>query len=238
MNVPIKFSIFLLVCISSLCACVETVYIDPEEDIIRIPSADTTSNPYDPIQTQDDEEDKIESTETEEESTEEEESEQEEEDIEAEETEESEEDNIDDLGQFPTYAIEMLNLVNEFRRTGGRCGQQEFPGTTPLILNELLNQAAQMHAEDMANQRYFSLVSLDGKTSHDRVIASGYVGQAYIENIAAGQEEARNSFEQWRNSAVQCEYMLSNNFNELGVGFVSQPNSQFKFYWVQTFARR
>ena len=90
----------------------------------------------------------------------------------------------------------------------------------------------------MANQRYFSLVSLDGQTSNDRVIASGYVGQEYIENIAAGQEEARNSFEQWRNSALQCEYMLSSNFNELGVGFVSKPNSQFQFYWVQTFARR
>ena len=81
-------------------------------------------------------------------------------------------------------------------------------------------------------------VSLDGQTSSDRVASYGYVGQNIVENIAAGQELARNTFEQWRNSATHCQQMLDRNVNELGVGFVHDPTSQFQFYWVQTFARR
>ncbi len=138
----------------------------------------------------------------------------------------------------PDYALEMLEYVNQFRQTGGRCGDQDLPSVAPLALHPLLNQAALAHAEDMAVNNYFNHTSQDGRSPGDRISATGYLGNGYGENIAAGNASAFATFEQWKNSAGHCENMLRARFNELGVGYYNQAGSQYRNYWVQKFSTR
>ena len=130
------------------------------------------------------------------------------------------------------------NYVNEFRSTGGQCGQQNFPSVPPLSLHTLLNESARVHAEDMAVNRYFDHNSQDGRTPGDRITATGYGGSGYGENIAAGQSDAFNTFQQWKESPGHCTNMLRSRYNELGVGYHYSPNSPYQHYWVQNFSTR
>lgn len=139
---------------------------------------------------------------------------------------------------YPSYAVEMLGYVNQFRQTGGRCGNQDLPSAAPLELHPLLNQAALAHAEDMAINNYFDHNSQDGRSPGDRIAATGYRGNGYGENIAAGRGDALSTFEQWKNSPGHCVNMLRGRFNELGVGYYNQSGSQFRHYWVQKFSTR
>lgn len=43
----------------------------------------------------------------------------------------------------------------------------------PLVPDNLLSQAAQIHAEDMGAKYFFAHISLDGKTPYDRYVAVG-----------------------------------------------------------------
>jgi len=141
-----------------------------------------------------------------------------------------------DDDDFPRYALEMLELVNEFRATGGTCGNDTFGPAGALTLNLILNQAALLHAQDMAENAYFEHASQDGRTPWDRMQAEGYNGRAYGENIAAGNSGATETFIQWKNSPGHCANMLSPNFRELGVGYFQLDNSPYRHYWVQNFA--
>ena len=141
------------------------------------------------------------------------------------------------VSNFPDYAVEMLEYVNAFRQTGGSCGGPALPSVAPLSLNLLLTQAAISHAEDMGQNNYFSHDSQDGRTPWDRINATGYVGTAMGENIAAGRGDAQSAFEQWKSSAGHCANMLNPDFTELGVGYAHASGSMYRHYWVQTFAR-
>ena len=102
--------------------------------------------------------------------------------------------------EHPEYAQNMLLLVNQFRASGGTCGDEELPSVPPLRLNRLLNEAAREHAADMAANNYFAHESLDGRQPADRIRAKGYRGSNYGENIAAGNASADATFIQWKNS--------------------------------------
>jgi uncharacterized protein YkwD len=57
-----------------------------------------------------------------------------------------------------------LNLVNRDRKLNN---------LPPLVVDNVLSQAAQIHAEDMGEKRYFDHISLDGKSPYDRYVAVG-----------------------------------------------------------------
>ena len=136
---------------------------------------------------------------------------------------------------FERYATQMLALVNQFRSEGGVCGDESFPPVGPLTLNSALNQSALLHAQDMAEQGYFEHESLDGRTPMNRMMAAGYSGVAFGENIAAGLAGVGETFDQWRNSPGHCSNMLNAAFSELGVGYYAYRESMYVHYWVQNF---
>lgn len=137
----------------------------------------------------------------------------------------------------PRYAEQMLRLVNALRAEGVRCGGELMSPVGPLRLNHELDEAALLHAQDMAERGYFEHVSLDGREPWDRMNDAGYFGRAYGENIAAGQPGAGATFDQWVNSPGHCRNMMSPDFSELGVGYHAQMNTQYIHYWVQNFGR-
>ncbi|MBD2133283.1 CAP domain-containing protein [Sphaerospermopsis sp. FACHB-1094] len=57
-----------------------------------------------------------------------------------------------------------LNLVNRDRKLNN---------LPPLVVDNVLSQAAQIHAEDMGEKRYFDHISSDGNSPYDRYVAVG-----------------------------------------------------------------
>ncbi len=114
---------------------------------------------------------------------------------------------------------QVYRLVNEERNAAG---------LDPYDWNGDLALAAQLHAEDMNDQGYFSHESLDGRDFVQRIQDTGYDGGARGENIARGQRSAEQVMQSWMDSDGHRRNILSEGSNEIGVGFIDN-------HWVQVF---
>lgn len=129
-------------------------------------------------------------------------------------------------------ARDVLDEVNALRATGCKCpGGKYFKPAGALQWNLQLEQAAQAHADDMYERRYFSHESIDGTEFSGRISRAGYDWQAVGENIAKGYPTAHAVVQAWRNSRDHCPNMMNPKFQDVGVGKAGP-------YWVQDLGRR
>ena len=119
-------------------------------------------------------------------------------------------------------AAEVVSLTNRER---GKAGCR------PLTVDRRLTAAAQGHSEDMAEQRFFSHTSPDGRGFADRIHATGYPSPG-AENIAYGQTSAREVVADWMGSPGHRRNILDCELTEIGVGFDRRG-----YYWTQDFGR-
>ena len=111
-------------------------------------------------------------------------------------------------------------------------------GLAPVQSNALLQNSAQLHAQDMARRVFFSHQNPDGLRSFDRIKAGGYVRPPCDcswnywtgENIARGQKTVDEVMEDWMHSPTHREDILSPNFDEIGIGLSGA-------HWVQNFGK-
>lgn len=102
--------------------------------------------------------------------------------------------------------------LNAFRADNGR---------SSLRVDRQLQRAAQAHAQDMENRRYFSHQSPGGPNGDglgDRIAASGYKACAAAENIAQGQLTEVEVFTGWRDSPGHRRNMLGARYADFGLG--------------------
>ena len=119
----------------------------------------------------------------------------------------------------------FLDLINAYRR-------QNNAGN--LSLQNQLGAAADSHSRDMAKKNYFRH-SNTGKL----VEQHGYKGwKAIGENIAAGQETAKQVFDDWKKSSGHDKNMRSKDFTEIGIGRAYNKGSKYGWYWTTTFGDR
>lgn len=129
--------------------------------------------------------------------------------------------------------LEMVALVNAQRASGRSCGSEgTFGPTTPLRLDLTLAEAAQAHAEDMAQNDRFSHTGTGGTSGADRIEAAGYDWRAWGENIAAGNPDAAATVAQWFASPTHCANFMKPVFTEVGFGYDQEPSSTFVHYWT------
>lgn len=102
----------------------------------------------------------------------------------------------------------------------------------PLTLNPKLTEAAQLHAEDMAQHLKMSHEGSDGSNPGERLERQGYSYRGYGENVAFSQRTPEAVMRAWMNSPPHRANIL-NPFTEIGVG-VAQGRDR-KRYWCVTF---
>ena len=134
------------------------------------------------------------------------------------------------------FKREFLQHINHVRQKGCNCGTTYMPPVAPLVWDYQLENAAMGHAQDMANQNYFSHTSLDGRTMQDRIIAAGYNYKGFKsfrvgENIAAGQQSIAEVSDGWFKSEGHCKNLMNPYFREIGI-------AQYHQNWVQDFGGR
>ncbi|MGQ7260354.1 CAP domain-containing protein [Vreelandella sp. V005] len=128
----------------------------------------------------------------------------------------------------------MLSLINEARSQQRRCGEQPFEPVEALAWNCKLEAAAERHAQDMAENDYFSHTAPDGSGIEQRINYQDYVWQAVGENIAAGHTSPSAVVEGWLASSGHCQNIMNGTFTEMGMAKARNPQSRYGTYWTQT----
>ena len=128
-----------------------------------------------------------------------------------------------------TWRQEVLKLTNQERSK---------QGLGPLAICPTLDNAAQMHAEAMKEERFFEHENpFTGEDPSSRGEQAGY-GPYVGENIAMGYQTPREVVRGWMNSPGHRENILSD-YLHLGVGISNGGSGKYGpggwFYWVQNF---
>ncbi len=129
-----------------------------------------------------------------------------------------------DSGEEVLQANKILNLVNQ---------EREKVGLSLLSLNDELCAVAQMKAEDMAENNYFSHNSPAYGSAFDMMKEYNINYMAAGENIAKGQRSADFVMRSWMRSQGHRNNILREKYEEIGVGYA--VNEKGIAYWVQLF---
>lgn len=128
--------------------------------------------------------------------------------------------------QLNDMANEIAILVNEARVENG---------LEPIYVVPYLCDIADMRAEEVVVS--FSHTRPDG-TSFSTAVDTSIVNYSVVaENIAAGSDNAADTFEQWKESAGHWANILKPNITHMGVGVAYDPNSDYGWYWQQIFVQ-
>jgi uncharacterized protein YkwD len=138
--------------------------------------------------------------------------------------------------QAPVLATRALQLINEVRARGTRCGERSFAPAPPVRLSGTLAGVAFGHAADMAQHNYFEHQDLAGRSPAERVRAVGYQEKLVGENIAYGPKSADEVVRGWLDSPGHCENIMDPRFAEMGIAYAAGRASRRGLYWVQLLA--
>ena len=141
-----------------------------------------------------------------------------------------------DRSHAPALAARALELINQVRARGTRCGQRLFAPTSPVTLSTTLASVAFGHASDMAEHDYFEHQDLTGRSPAQRVRDSGYEEKLVGENIAYGPKSIDEVVQGWLDSPDHCENIMDPRFAEMGIAYATGQLSRRGLYWVQLLA--
>jgi uncharacterized protein YkwD len=108
-------------------------------------------------------------------------------------------------------------------------------GAPQLRFNEKLSQAAKWMAQDMAAHNYFGHTDKNGEDAGHRATKFGYKWRMIGENLAAGQLNVEEAIEDWLKSPGHRKTLLRPEYVDIGLAFVADQKSTYKYYWVQVF---
>lgn len=116
-------------------------------------------------------------------------------------------------------ASSLLEKTNEVRSENGSAG---------LKFNELLGEAAQSKADDMAKRDYWSHNTPDGKQPWQFINNKGYRYSVASENLAYGFNSSSEAIKAWMQSDTHREAMLDKSVDDVGFGISTSLDYQNK----------
>lgn len=133
--------------------------------------------------------------------------------------------------------LAFLRIINEYREANGA------PCLTP---SPTMNAAADYMSRFMGEEGFFDHNEppcdptgdiCTGRDPFDRITAFGHTEwSSAAENIAAGNPNAAQTFEQWKNSEGHNRNMLDPDFTSVGIGRVYVEASPFGWYWTNNYS--
>lgn len=125
----------------------------------------------------------------------------------------------------------LLDLVNDIRVKGCKCGSSYYPPVGKVVWNAVLEEVSLGHSKDMASKGYFSHKAQDGSMTQQRLERVNYNWQSYGENIyrtggySATEEDVIKA---WKESPGHCANLMGRYFKEMGI-------AKYNDYWTQVF---
>ena len=139
-------------------------------------------------------------------------------------------------GAADAVGARVLELVNDVRSRGQRCGPERFGPAAPLARSAALQRAAATHARTLAAMGELTHRASDGSRSSDRATREGYEWSAVAENLAAGPTTADEVVNGWLGSPSHCTNLMNPRFTEMGIAYVVAAEDPAGIYWVQVLA--
>jgi len=129
------------------------------------------------------------------------------------------------------FNIEMLEIVNQVRSEGCKCGRRYMPPVPPVQWNTKLEKAATSHVKDMNTNKFLGHKGSDRSKISERIDAAGYDWMAVGENVSWGPRSVKEAVLGWKDSAGHCMTLMSSSYNEMGAAKDGK-------FWVQNFAQK
>jgi uncharacterized protein YkwD len=126
--------------------------------------------------------------------------------------------------QVADFAAKMLDAVNSKRAE---------KGVAAVCINEKLMRAAQVLADDMAQNNFVATTGSDGSTFSDRAEAQNMTVSSSAEVVAAGYASVEKVVEAWAKSPDSYIY---SDLPFVGPGYKYDAAKQYKHYWVLAFS--
>ena len=123
----------------------------------------------------------------------------------------------------------LLDMVNDLRNKGCKCGKTYYPSAPPVKWNEKLEQAAQNHSNNMYSKSFFSHTGKDGSNVGTRVTAVKYEWVVCAENIGMRYKTEQAVVQAWINNPTHCENIMNELLTEMGIAIKG-------FYWTMVLA--
>lgn len=115
----------------------------------------------------------------------------------------------------------LLGQVNAYRTESG---------LSPLTMQNELSSVANIRAEELAQN--FSYTRPDG-SDHMTVLNNlSFSYEKAEELLAAGKSDAVKTLDLWMDSESHRSVLMSDSYQHAGVGFFSDPDSQYHYYWT------
>ncbi|NLM83957.1 MAG: SafA/ExsA family spore coat assembly protein [Clostridiales bacterium] len=134
--------------------------------------------------------------------------------------------NIPSIDDVKTLEAQVVELVNQ---------QRVWAGLAPLKHNWELSRVARYKSQDMIDKNYFSHTSPTYGSPFRMIESFGIYFTAAGENIAYGQRTPQEVMNAWMNSAGHKANILSNIYDQIGVGVAKKANGTY--YWTQMFIK-
>lgn len=126
--------------------------------------------------------------------------------------------------EYAAMADEIVMLVNEARTA---------EGLAPVAAVPVINDAAAVRASEAVE--LFSHTRPNGNYFHTILLENNVRYALAGENIAAGSDNAADTFEQWKNSPGHWANIMNPKYTHIGVGVTYVPGSDYEWYWTQLF---
>jgi hypothetical protein len=123
-----------------------------------------------------------------------------------------------------SMAEQIAIMVNEARTEAGLSPLKYVPG--------LCDAATERATESVA---LFSHTRPDGSAFYTVLNHVGFYFTRVGENLAAGCDNAADTFSQWKNSPSHWKNIMNENYTHIGVGVVYDESSIYKWHWEQIF---
>lgn len=120
----------------------------------------------------------------------------------------------------------LVSMLNQTRQS---------LGLNTLSENAKLDQAAQLKAEDMVRNGYFSHISPAGTTPWHWFLQSGYNYKYAGENLAIGFYDSEEVYQAWLNSSSHKKNMLNSAYTEIGTAILTGFGDNNAIVVVQLF---
>ncbi|MFT2722347.1 CAP domain-containing protein [Deinococcus sp. A31D244] len=137
------------------------------------------------------------------------------------------------------WMVRFMNITNEARRQGQRCGDQLFGTTGPLVWDQTLASSAQMHVNDMIRLNFRGHVNPEtGSEPPQRAQQSGFTGTLVGENAAYNVLTPEEALQTLIDSPGHCRTLMNPDWTSFGAAMGNgTPSTTFTTYWVQGFGR-
>ncbi len=120
----------------------------------------------------------------------------------------------------------LVNMLNQSRHS---------VGVGMLSQNSLLDKAAEMKANDMIENKYFSHISPAGTTPWFWFLQAGYNYKYAGENLAIGFYDSKGVFQAWMDSSAHKENILNSDYTEVGTAVLPGYGENNAIVVVQLF---